>query len=191
MYLPLTTLHRKDNDNRDTDCHDTEQTRDMRGIMEKNQDDSVSTNEMTESYGADDHEIDENYIDHGHEGIAITNSDVNMNASACGVSTPRSKSRVRIVCGKRRKPSSNDTCRSTSDNHRRGRKKSKRQNIVTPYQRPRRTNTQEVGEPLRRYRHHDGTWEITHSVRRVRVGLKLLFFGGEAIVRSCSSSYHF
>ena len=40
---------------------------------------------------------------------------------------------------------------------------------------------------LRRVLRHNGKWEVTHSVKRVRVGIKCNFHDGTAIVRVLTS----
>ena len=103
---------------------------------------------------------------------------------------PTSSRSAKVVRGKRRQPCTNGH-ESASGNHRHARTNTKRKKTttatlgppVTPCRRSRRTVKQEVGEPLRRYHHSDGKWEITHSVERVHVGLNCLFWGNCKSVR--------
>ena len=138
-----------------------------------------NTVEKSSMFLCTDSSEDDN-VEDCHEAVPRTPTDFKRHSLA----TSKRCLSARVVRGKRRQPC-NDSCKSTSHT------KSKRKKLVatslgppiTPYRRPRRTVKRDVGEPLRRYRHDDGTWEITHSVKRVRVGLNCLFFGGKAIVR--------
>ena len=68
-------------------------------------------------------------------------------------------------------------------------KRNKVQQTLTPPRRSGRTPVKErKPEPLRRVLRMNGKWEVTHSVKRVRPGIKCNFHDGTAIVRVLTSA---